>query len=70
MEVAEYMCFSRQQGLSAYKAVTLITDVYGMYGLRFRPRAQRLCTGHDRIFQKSIEYLMSGTGPENCRMGT
>lgn len=42
MEVAEYMGFSRQQGLGAYKAVTLISDVYGMYGLRFRPQAQRL----------------------------
>lgn len=42
MEVAEFLGFSRQQGLGAYKAVTLVSDVYGIYGLRLRPEAQRL----------------------------
>ncbi|EOI3548691.1 DUF4225 domain-containing protein [Cronobacter dublinensis] len=29
-------------GAGAYKAVTLVSDVYGIYGLRLRPEVQRL----------------------------
>lgn len=42
MEVAEFLGFSRQQGLGTYKAVTLFSEVYGAYGLRLKPEAQRL----------------------------
>lgn len=42
MEVAEFLGFSRQQGLGAYKAVTLFSEVYGVYGLRLKPEARRL----------------------------
>lgn len=38
MEVAEFLGFSRQQGLGAYKAVTLVSEVYGAYGLRLKPQ--------------------------------
>ncbi|MEG5986678.1 DUF4225 domain-containing protein [Enterobacter kobei] len=42
MEIAEFLGFSRQQGLGTYKAVTLFSEVYGAYGLRLKPEAQRL----------------------------
>jgi len=42
MECAEFLGFSRQQGLVFYKAVTLFSEVYGAYGLRLKPGAQRL----------------------------
>lgn len=42
METAEFLGFSRQQGLGAYRAVTLFSEVYGAYGLRLKPEAQRL----------------------------
>lgn len=42
MEFAEFLGFSRQQGLGTYKAVTLFSEVYGAYGLRLKPEAQRL----------------------------
>lgn len=42
MEIAEYLGFSRQQGLGLYKSVTLAGEMYGAYGLRLKPDAQRL----------------------------
>ncbi|MGK9175103.1 DUF4225 domain-containing protein [Yokenella regensburgei] len=42
MEIAEYLGFSRQQGLGLYKSVTLAGEMYGVYGLRLKPDAQRL----------------------------
>lgn len=42
MDVAEFLGFSRQQGMGAYQAVTLFSEVYGAYGLRLKPEAQRL----------------------------
>ena len=42
MEFAEFLGFSRQQGLGTYKTVTLFSEVYGAYGLRLKPEAQRL----------------------------
>ncbi|WP_249415795.1 DUF4225 domain-containing protein [Enterobacter hormaechei] len=36
MEIAEFLGFSRQQGLGTYKAVTLFSEVYGAYGLRLK----------------------------------
>lgn len=42
MEFAEFLGFSGQQGLGTYKAVTLFSEVYGAYGLRLKPEAQRL----------------------------
>ncbi|MDD7998239.1 DUF4225 domain-containing protein [Kosakonia radicincitans] len=42
MEVAEFLGFSRQQGLGTYKAVTLFSEVYGAYGLRLKPETRRL----------------------------
>jgi hypothetical protein len=42
MEIAEFLGFSRQQGLGTYKAVTPFSEVYGAYGLRLKPEAQRL----------------------------
>lgn len=42
MEMAQFLGFSRQPGLGAYKTVTLLSEVYGAYGLRLKPEAQRL----------------------------
>jgi len=42
METAEFLGFIRQQGLGIYNAVTLFSEVYGAYGLRLKPEAQRL----------------------------
>lgn len=42
MEMAQFLGFSRQQGLGAYKTATLLSEVYGAYGLRLKPEAQRL----------------------------
>lgn len=42
MATAEFLGFSREQGLGAYRAVTLFSQVYGVYGLRLKPEAQRL----------------------------
>jgi hypothetical protein len=41
MEIAQFLGFSRQQGLGT-KAVRLFSEVYGSYGLRLKPEAQRL----------------------------
>lgn len=42
MDIAEFLGFSRQQGFGAYRTVTLTSEVYGAYGLRLKPEAQRL----------------------------
>lgn len=42
MAFAEFLGFSREQGLGTYRAVTLFSQVYGAYGLRLKPEAQRL----------------------------
>ncbi|HCD8032571.1 TPA: DUF4225 domain-containing protein [Klebsiella aerogenes] len=54
MEFAEFLGFSRQQGLGMYNAVTLLSEVYGAYGLRLKPEAKRLWywTGTD-FFRKA-----------------
>ena len=41
MENAQFLGFSRQQGLGS-KVVRLFSEVYGSYGLRLKPEAQRL----------------------------
>lgn len=63
MEIAEFLGFSRQQGLGTYKAVTLFSEVYGAYGLRLKPEAQRLWYWtRPRFLQESIWYATSRNG--------
>lgn len=59
MEIAEFLGFSRQQGLGTYKAVTLFSEVYGAYGLRLKPEA---VLDPARFLQESIRHPPSRNG--------
>jgi Protein of unknown function (DUF4225) len=57
MSMAEFMGFSRESGLGAYKGVSLVANVYGIYGLLYKPNAWRLFNHMPNDFYRKVDSM-------------